>query len=233
VAVALRHSPVGVEALDDPTTDPLLVTRMVRDIARANRWLGGRAVMRFGLAQLIDPTDRGGTLQLCDVGTGAGDLPLDAVHWAAAHGITLHVVGLERIPSAARVARGSGLAVTVGCAGALPFRARSVDIVLISQLAHHLDRESVVRLFGDCSRLARRGVLVCDLRPSALARHGFPVAARVLGLHRVTIADGVTSVTRGFSAAELSLLARRAGAVDCRSAARPLGRVAAWWRTDR
>jgi len=227
------RSPVGTEALDDPRTDPALVRRMLRDISRANRWLGGRAVMYFGLAQLVDAGDAGRTLTLCDIGTGAGDLPAAATRWAARRGITLRCAGIERIPAAAALARRGGMAVAVGCAGSLPIRPRAVDLVLISQLAHHLDRAAVVQLFRDAARTARRGVLVCDLRPSPLARHGFPVAARLLGLHRVTIADGVTSVARGFSAATLAELAHEAGCHRSGTAERPLGRVALWWRTDR
>ncbi len=224
------RSPVGTEALDDPHTDPALVRRMLGDISRANRWLGGRAVMYFGLARLLDGGNDGRALTLCDIGTGAGDLPRAAARWAARRGITLRCIGLERIPAAAGLARHGGMAVAVACAGALPLRAGGVDLVLISQLAHHLDRAAVVQLFRDASRAARRGVLVCDLRPSPLARYGFPVAGRLLGLHPVTIADGVTSVARGFSAPALAELAREAGcrAERCRrAAAGPRGTVVA------
>ncbi len=226
------RSPVGTEALDDPHTDPALVRRMLRDIARANRWLGGRSVMYFGLARLLDRRDAGRTVTLCDIGTGAGDLPAAAARWAARRDITLRCVGIERIPAAAGMARGAGMPVAVACAGSLPVRDRGVDLVLISQLAHHLDRAAVVQLFRAAARAARRGVLVCDLRPSPLARHGFPVAGRLLGLHPVTIADGVTSVSRGFSADALAALAREAGCHGSDTAERPLGRVALWWRTD-
>ena len=81
---------------------------MLRDIARANWWLGGVAAVRFGLGQLLQPSDRGSTLTLFDVGTGAGDLPLDARRWAGRRGVSIVPLGLERIPAAARVARGAG-----------------------------------------------------------------------------------------------------------------------------
>jgi SAM-dependent methyltransferase len=230
----MRSSP-GVEALDNPAADPALVTRMMRDLARANRWMGGRAAVRFGLARLLDATDRGRRLTLFDIGTGAGDLPLDAARWAARRGVTLVPLALERIVAAARIARGAGVPVVVGCAGALPVRARSVDLVLVSQVAHHLDTESVVTLFTACSRVARRGVLVCDLRPSALFAHGFRAAGRILGFDPTTLDDGVTSLARGFSPARLKELGDRAQRgerpPEVHVATRPLSRIVAWWRT--
>jgi Methyltransferase domain len=229
---ALRLSPVGAEALDDPATDPVLVARMLRDIARSNRWLGGVAAMRFGLAQLLQPSDRGETLTLFDVGTGAADLPLDARRWARRRGVSLVPLGLERIPAAARVARDTGIPVILGCAGALPLGPNSVDLVLLSQIAHHLDADSAMQLFAAASRIARRGVVVADLRPMLLAATGFRLAGMLLRFHPVTFRDGVTSLRRGYPVQQLRTLCLRAGAAHVNVVARPGARVVAWWRTD-
>jgi hypothetical protein len=228
----LTLSPIGTEALDDPAADPALVARMLRDIARANWWLGGAAAVRFGLGQLLQPSDRGTTLTLFDVGTGAGDLPLDARRWAGRRGVSIVPLGLERIDAAARLARSAGVPVIVGCGSALPLRDRGVDIVLISQVAHHLDQSSAVRLFAAANAIARRGVIVADLRPAWYAAPGFRLAGLVLGFDPVTLVDGVTSVRRGFARTALHDLCLRAGAANVRVAARPGARLVATWRTD-
>jgi hypothetical protein len=228
----LTLSPIGTEALDDPAADPALVARMLRDIARANWWLGGAAAVRFGLGQLLQPSDRGTTLTLFDVGTGAGDLPLDARRWAGRRGVSIVPLGLERIDAAARLARSVGVPVIVGCGSALPLRDRGVDIVLISQVAHHLDQSSAVRLFAAANAIARRGVIVADLRPAWYAAPGFRLAGLVLGFDPVTLVDGVTSVRRGFARTALHDLCLRAGAANVRVAARPGARLVATWRTD-
>lgn len=49
----LALSPIGHELLDDPGADPAIVTESFRNLARSNRWFGGAAAVRFGLAQLI------------------------------------------------------------------------------------------------------------------------------------------------------------------------------------
>lgn len=229
----IATSPIGLEALDDPATDPALVIRMLRDIARANRLFGGTATVRAGLRQLLEAPDRGRTLTLFDIGTGAGDLPCDAVRWAARRGITLRAFGLERIPAAARLARHAGVPTLLGCAGAIPLADQSVDMVLVSQVAHHLDDAAIIRLFADCSRIARRGVIIADLRPSRWAGIAFRVAGAALALHPVTIADGVTSLRRGFTPARLAALAAQSHRHPVHLAARPFARILACWRTDR
>ncbi len=229
---SLFLSSVGSEALDDPHTSPALVRRMLADIAVCNRWLGGTHAMRSALAQLLDSSDRGRTLTLFDIGTGAADLPLDARRWAARRGVSIVPFALERIPAAAQLARDAGVPTLLGCGSALPLRAKSVDIVLLSQVVHHLDADTVVRLLAASSAIARRGVIIADLHRSWFAVPAFRLAGAALQLHPVTIADGVTSVRRGYTRAELYGLCTRAGATNV-TVTRTLGsRVIAWWRTD-
>lgn len=229
---APHPSAIGSEALDDPDTNPALVVRMLGDIARANRWFGGRHSVRTGLAWLLGPGDRGTTLTLLDIGTGAGDLPIDAIRWAAARGVTLHAVGVERIPAAARLAQDNGIPTMLACAGALPVADQSVDIVLVSQLAHHLDDAGIAALFSDCSRIARRGVIISDLRPSRFAEVAFRIGGTLLAMHQTTVEDGVTSLRRGFSTERLAALMRIDAHPSSYLTTQPIARILACWRTD-
>ena len=199
----LTISAIGAELLDDPAADPAIVATSLRNIARANRWFGGVAAVRFGLMQTLGGTAPGETLSLLDIGTGLGDLPGVAVRWGMRRGIRIVPVGLELNRAAAALARASGLPTMVACAGTPPAREKGVDVVLVSQLAHHLNADSVVRLFRTCDRLARRAVIVADLRRHTLAAPSFWCGARLLGFDAVTLADGVTSLRRGFSRGEL------------------------------
>jgi SAM-dependent methyltransferase len=228
----LSITSVGTELLDDPAADPAVVAESLRNIARANRWFGGAAAVRFGLRVTLGDIPRGTTLSLLDLGTGLGDLPQVAARWGAARGIQLMPIGLELNRAAATLARSNGLATAVGCAGAPPLRDKSVDIVLLSQVAHHLTRDSVVRLFRTCNRLARRAVIVADLRRHALAAPSFRLGARLLGFDSVTLRDGVTSLRRGFSRTELLQLMARAG-VGGRVDQRHGFRLVATWHPSR
>jgi SAM-dependent methyltransferase len=228
-ASPLAPSPVGVELLDDPAADPAMVTESLRNIARANRWFGGAAAVRRGLARALADVPAGTTLTLADLGTGLGDLPRAAARWAARRGVRLVGVGLERSPVAARLALAGGMPCAVGCAGTPPFREKSVDVVLVSQVAHHLADESAVRLFQTCDRLARRAVIVADLRSGPLGPLAFWVGARALGFDPVTVADGMTSLRRGYSADRLRGLLAAAG-VRGMVERRPGYRLVATWR---
>jgi len=225
----LALSPIGHELLDDPGADPAIVTESFRNLARSNWWFGGAAAVHFGLAQLIPRSARGSSLTLLDVGTGVGDLPRGAAHWAARRGVRLTGIGLERSRVAAALARRGGLPSVVGCAGALPFRAGSADIVMMSQLIHHLSREAAVAVIRAADRVARLGVVLADLRRSPVAAFGFRIGAEVLGFDAATKADGVTSVRRGYLPHELSAILRDAG-VDAVVHRRPGYRLVAAWR---
>jgi ubiquinone/menaquinone biosynthesis C-methylase UbiE len=207
----LANAPIGVELLDDPSADPGVVRSSLRHIARSNRWLGGRAAVRFGLARALESVHRGETVSLLDVGTGAGDLPLDARRWGERRGIRIQPLGLDRSITAAALARENGVVSLVGCAGTLPVRDRSVDLVLVSQVMHHLRRDAAVRLLLECNRVARRAVIVTDLERARVAVAGFWVVSRMLNFDAATQADGITSVRRGYRLKEFTDLFREAG----------------------
>ncbi len=215
----LSITSLGAELLDDPQSDPATVAESLRNIARANRWFGGAAAVRFGLDRALSDVAPGTTLSLLDLGTGLGDLPQVAVRWGARRGVLIKPMGLELNRSAAALARSNGLPTAVACAGMPPIRHKSVDVVLVSQVAHHLTSDSVVQLLRACDRLARRAVIVADLRRHPLAASSFRLGGRLLGFDRVTMADGVTSIRRGFTRSELLHLMAQAevsGRVDQR-----------------
>ena len=226
----LGITPVGAELLDDPAADPDTVVQSLGNVARANRWFGGAAAVRHGLRQVLRGLPAGRPLTLLDLGTGAGDLPPRAVRWARRRGYLLRPVGLELSRTAAGMARRAGVPCAVACAGAPPIREKAVDLVLVSQVAHHLTHESAVRLIRTCDALARVGVVIADLRRGRMAPLAFRVGARALGFDPVTIADGLTSIRRGYTPGELRALLAKAG-VSARVARRPGYRLVATWRT--
>ena len=208
---SLASAPVGVELLDDPGADPAVVRSSLRHIARSNRWLGGRAAMRFGLSKALGSAREGASFSLLDVGTGGGDLPLDAERWGRKREIQIRPLGLDRSFTAAALARENGVATVVACAGTLPVQSHSVDIVLVSQVIHHLRRDAAIQLILECDRIARTAVIVADLERARLAVAGFWVVSRILQFDTATQADGITSVRRGYTIREFRELFREAG----------------------
>lgn len=201
---------VGLELLDDPAADPARVRESLRNIARSNRWFGGRAAARFGVRTLLE--DAGpGPFRLFDIGTGLGDLPAHLREWGSVRGLDLQPAGCDLSPTAAGLATARGVPTVVSCASALPLPDASMDIVLVSQVLHHFDPATAVRLLRECRRVARLGVVVADLVRARLAQAGFWLGATLLGFDRFTRTDGVTSVRRGYTERDFPPLFAQAG----------------------
>ena len=130
----------------------------------------------------------------------------------------------------AQLARDAGLPMILGCAGTLPIKPRSVDIVVLSQVAHHLHGDAVIRMARELTRVARVGVVLADLRRSRLAMIGFWFGSRMLRFDPATRADGLTSVRRSYTRMELKTLLSRAG-LDAKVEQRPGFRLVATWRS--
>jgi hypothetical protein len=229
---ASTDEPRGTELLDDPRAEPAAVRAQLSDIARLNRWFGGtRAVVR-ALEPLFRRARRGERWTLLDVGTGSGDIPRALAAAARPHGVELRLVGLERIPAAARVAHAAGVTAVVGDGNAAPFRPRSVDVVIASQVLHHLSRAMAVSWLGVLDALARRAVVVADLRRSPLAMVGVWAAAAALGMSATTRHDAVLSLRRGYKKEELATLCAAAGVRAAVTRSRWARLVAVWQPVD-
>lgn len=226
--------PRGSELLDDPRADPALVRAELADIARMNARFGGTRAVVEALEPILREAGRGKREErwtLLDVGTGSGDIPRAVAAAARRHGVTLTLLGVERIRAAARLARAAGLHTVVADGSALPLPPRSVDVVIASQVLHHLPRETAVRWIAAFDRLARRAVALADLRRSRVAMAGVWLAALPLGFSRVTRHDAVLSLRRGYTRAEFDRLLAAAG-VNARARYRPGFRVVAVWEPN-
>jgi 2-polyprenyl-3-methyl-5-hydroxy-6-metoxy-1,4-benzoquinol methylase len=198
----------GYEILDDPRVDPRLERRSLHDVARSNFLFGGtRAVLaelRRTLREYRRLPDSQRELTLLDVGTGIGDIPSRAQHAAANLGIRLTTIGLDESHALAVDSRSRTSEAICGNALALPVPDTSIDIVTCSQVLHHFTDTEARRVIREMHRVARLRVIVSDIRRSWLAAGGIWLASFPLGFHPVSRHDGVVSVMRGFTAAELA-----------------------------
>jgi SAM-dependent methyltransferase len=218
----------GFEHLDDPATPEPVRRRSVEEIARSNALFGGSRAALVALDAVFRRERR--PLTLLDVGTGAGDIPERARRLAARRGVALTTVGLDGCAALAAASRPRTTLAVCGDARSLPFPDGSVDLVLCSQLLHHFEGTAAAGVLAELHRVARLGVVVSDLRRSWIAVAGFWLLSYPLRYHPMTRHDGVTSILRGFTAAELRAMVRAATGVrpDVR---RRLGwRVVASWR---
>jgi SAM-dependent methyltransferase len=215
------------ELLDAPDIDPEIVKRSLADVERSNSLFGGRSAAIREFRDVLRELPR--QASLLDVGTGLGDIPRRAREVADENGIELVAFGLD---SAEELARASKSAVDFAICGhglELPFRDKSMDVVMCSQVLHHFSHRGALELLREMDRVARVRVIVSDLRRSRIAAAGLWLASFPLRFHAVSRHDGVVSVMRGFTPEELADTVREAVARPATARQRRLFRVTTSW----
>jgi SAM-dependent methyltransferase len=218
VATLSRSRAVAHELLDGEHLDPGHLRVNLREMAMLNRLPGGvgdslRAVTGLldGLTDAADAPD-GADASVLDAGIGSGDF----VRRLARARPGVRAIGLDLHPqvlaiTARNLADTNHVTLVEADVRAIPLPDASVDVAHASLLLHHLDPPDAVTALRELRRVARRGVVVNDLRRGPFA---FAVsAATVLALSRgrYTRHDGVLSARRAYTLDELDELAGAAG----------------------
>ena len=217
----------GEEILDRGNIDPQVLTRAIGDVARANAIFGGvsavLAELDATLAALpVSPS-------LLDLGTGVGDIPRAATKKLSSRGIDLTTFGLDLAEPLASISKRNVTAAVCADALRLPFNSKSVDVVMCSQFLHHLLPDDAARLIREMNRVARVRVIISDIHRSWLAAAGLWMVSFPLGFHPISRHDGVISVMRGFTRAELKEVVSRALGMEVTATRRCGFRVTTSW----
>lgn len=197
------------EMMDSPGLPVAEVADAYHVLQQVNRqFFGSRRSLGRELDRLLDE-DRAGAqhLSALDVGSGSGDLAHALRDRARARGVALSALTLDRDPTALALATRLGLPAVRGDALRLPCADRSIDLVTAVKFAHHFAGGSLALLLGEMTRVARRRVIVLDIRRHWLAYWGFMAWSRAFTRNRLVRYDGPLSVLRGFTRAELAALA--------------------------
>lgn len=203
-----RERSTQPEQLDFAALPADEVAASLSDIRWVNRNLGGLRSFRRAMAPLLRGSPA--SLRLLDAGCGSGDVAADLVAWGggriAATGLDLKPAHLRQVPKC--------VATVAGDVRRLPFREPSFDVVICSLFLHHFDGDAVAEVLRGLYAQARQALVVNDLRravvPWAFGRMVFPLVFR----SRVSIHDGLLSIRRSFTVAELRAAFAAAGVRD-------------------
>jgi ubiquinone/menaquinone biosynthesis C-methylase UbiE len=180
------------------------VARSLRDLRWVNRWLGGRRSLLRAVQPLLTGSPRP---RLLDVGCGSADLPAALV---SARGPGLLAVGVDikhehLLQAPASVRR------VVADVRRLPFAPDSFDVVTASLFLHHFDGGEVAEVLRHLYGLARRALVVNDLERARVAYWFGRVVFPWVFASRVSVNDGLLSIRRAFTPAELRAAFEQAG----------------------
>jgi ubiquinone/menaquinone biosynthesis C-methylase UbiE len=214
------------ELLDQPAHDYDALADNLQDLRELDRYLGGTALTWRALWPLLCELPRGAPATLLDVATGGADGPRGLIARARRHGYDLRPFASDRLADVLQLARAAGARFPLiqHDALAIPLPDRAIDFVTCSLALHHFDPPAAVVLLRELQRIARRGVIVNDLRRSRPAYWG----ARLLALgpwHTMARHDGPLSVLRAYTIGEARALAAQAGLEEARVSSRPLFRM--------
>jgi 2-polyprenyl-3-methyl-5-hydroxy-6-metoxy-1,4-benzoquinol methylase len=199
----------AVELMDRPDCDASLLDNTYRQFGLVNRLLSGwrKLYVRELRPALADST---APATLLDIGSGGGDLAHQLAGWARRDGLPLRITGIDPDARAAAFARGRppmpGVEFRQAHSADLVREGSSFDFVISNHVLHHLSAGELQQLLSDSAALAGRKVLHNDLRRSPAAYALFFGAALPFR-HSYIRVDGLTSIRRSYTSAELSALA--------------------------
>jgi SAM-dependent methyltransferase len=208
VAAVPHARTVAPELLDGAQLDPNDLRVNLREMAMLNRLPGGVADSVRLTLELIDTVADPTVL---DVGTGSGDYVRRLVR-ARPVRVVASDVRPEILTIAERHLRGlADVSLREADARSLPFEDASFDVVHASLVMHHLEPPDAVTALREMRRVARRGVVVNDLRRGTVALALTALSVLALSRGRYTRHDGVLSARRAYTLPELDDLATAAG----------------------
>jgi 2-polyprenyl-3-methyl-5-hydroxy-6-metoxy-1,4-benzoquinol methylase len=126
-------------------------------------------------------------------------------------------VGVDLNPRSEAVARArhpSGAPISYHTGDYADLAPERWDFIVSSLVTHHMTDAERLAFLRFMERHARRGWFVNDLHRHALAYYGFPLLARLLGVHRIVRQDGQLSIARSFRPQEWQSMLEEAGLAD-------------------
>ena len=201
--IDLRTRAKEPEALDlgVPEDEAL---RSLADLRFVNRWLGNRGRFVRAVLPFLQASPRP---RLLDVGSGSGDVPVVLQRALggrlAAAAVDIKLLHLTAAPRE--------LLRVVADARRLPFAPGTFDVVTASLFLHHFDEAALPGLLRGLYALARRALVVNDLRrarvPYLFGRAVFPLLFK----SKVSVEDGLISIRSSFREPDLRAAFAAAG----------------------
>ncbi len=192
------------EYMDDPDCDPAALRRSYAGFRLVNPFVSGwgdtyRRMIRPLLSTATERT-------LLDVGCGGADIARGLARRARRDGLRLAITGIDPDPRAIEFARqhpAPGVELRQASSTQLVAEGARFDFVISNHVLHHLDAGELERVIADSQRLTRVLAVHADIARSRWAFLGFGAATAPLFPGSFIRHDGLASIRRSYTAAEL------------------------------
>lgn len=194
----------AVEEMDRPGCDPARLDRTYAQFAVVNRAVAGwRGIYRTHLRPVLS-ADRATTL--LDIGCGGGDVPVLLAAWAARDRRRLEITAIDpdrrAFEFALRRRRVDGVTFRQASTVELAAEGQCYDVVVSNHVLHHLDAAELPQFLAESALLSRGSVIHNDIRRSPAAYALFYAASWPFPGSFIR-EDGLTSIRRSYTTAEL------------------------------
>ena len=199
-----RRDAHAVEEMDRPGCDPARLDRTYAQFSVVNRALAGwRGIYRTRLRPVLSATT---VTTLLDIGCGGGDVPVLLAAWAARDRLKLEITAIDPDRRAFDFARRrrhvDGVTFRQASTAELVAEGQRYDVVVSNHVLHHLGTAELPQFLTESALLSGGTVIHNDIRRSPAAYALFYAVSWPFPGSFIR-EDGLTSIRRSYTAAEL------------------------------
>jgi 2-polyprenyl-3-methyl-5-hydroxy-6-metoxy-1,4-benzoquinol methylase len=197
------------ERMDDPDCDPGKLSRTYAQFGTLNKLLSGwRGIFRTYIKPLAV---QGKTLQILDIGFGAGDIPLALSRMAASAGIKAEITAIDPDPRAQEFALSADFPSSIQFLNVdssdPALQSNRYHVVISNHVIHHLTELQLTNICRDAEKLSDQLILFNDIERSRIGYILFSLIAPLFFRNSFIVEDGKTSIRRSYRQEELQKLA--------------------------
>lgn len=201
------------EIMDDHDLDGEELERILGELDRVNRLLGGYKVTLEGIEKILGSACYAQPVEIIDVGCGNGSMLREVAKMGRSRGIRMKLTGIDISRATVNIARKDSkqfpeIAFETIDVSSREFRERKTDIILCTLTLHHFKDREIEDLMTDFEKVCQMGIVVNDLHRSKLAYYLFKLYAMFFMENEIAKKDGLTSILRSFRREDLEWYGR-------------------------